>query len=102
MKALDFLKEKGLIKEGNSQFIIKFADGPSFELVGLMEEFLKRNTELAKISPKYQIGERVYIIGDPSGKRYTIKDFNPNNGAYYIQNAFGETTWCINLTNEAP
>lgn len=89
MKALDFLKGKGLIKEGNSQFIIKFANGPSFELVGLMEEFKERILN-PKSAAQYKDGDRVYLKNDSSGKRYKIVDFNPDTDKYLLYNPISE------------
>jgi hypothetical protein len=39
MTTLEFLKSKGLIAEGNSEFVIKFEDGREFELNRLIGEF---------------------------------------------------------------
>lgn len=104
MDALEFLKEKEIIAKNDKAPIIVGSLGVyDFDLVEVLNEYKERILNPVKVKPKYKTGEKVYIKNDSSGKRYTVKDFNENNVAYLLQNAFGETTWEREefLTNEA-
>lgn len=39
MKALDYLKNIGIIEEGNSKILIKFEDGREFDVVEVLEDY---------------------------------------------------------------
>lgn len=48
MDAIEFLTKKGILKEGNTQFVIVFSDGKEIDLVSLFEEYaLEKYDELS-------------------------------------------------------
>jgi len=48
MNSLEFLKQKGLIEEGNTEFIITMQDGERFDLRTLLGEFASIKVEEEK------------------------------------------------------
>lgn len=75
MTANDFLKQKGIIKEGYSKWICKFEDGNEFDIGQLMDEYLAIQQKEAR-----QLLLNVYNYSDEIG--HMLPSTMPDIGKY--------------------
>ena len=50
MNAIEFLKNKGVLKEGNTQWIVNYGNGITFDIVKLFEEY-KNQDNINELMP---------------------------------------------------
>lgn len=72
MTAEDFLKQKGLIKEGNTEFVIRFYDGrEQAELCHLLTEYASlKLKEQETVAWLCQRGQHLIVTNDENEKHW--------------------------------
>jgi len=64
MKAEQFLKDKGILQEGFTKWVVKFSDGREFGVVNLLNEYakayhLEQSKDLIPLSEALEFAEEV-------------------------------------------